>query len=333
MKGLARKIEATLRLNGDVTSCFLGAFVEIGICCSLIVMAAPSFVKVLSDNDLGITGGHQVGILIPKAEISRFPQLEEDEKNPRAPIQLFWNGRMFKQGNFIHYNNKKFGGTRDEYRITPFTKRDFRTLGATTGDFLVFGGINSSDFEIDLVAPDSERARDLGLPQGAQPGSAVKPSAEAIADLAEADSQIRNGNYQVPDTFSVTKIRRFQSVFRSMVELNFGGACCLPGCPVDDPRFLEATHIVPWSRNPALRLDPGNGLLLCKNHHVALDSGIITLDQKGVNYVVKVSSRQHESRYVQREIAALEGKALRNPVRHALANACVAYHRKNIFRA
>jgi restriction endonuclease EcoRII-like protein/HNH endonuclease len=296
------------------------------------VITTPTFVKVLTDNDLGVTGGHQVGVLIPKSEIAHFPPLDEDTLNPRVPTRLLWNGRVFKEGNFIHYNGKKFGKTRDEYRITPFTKRDFRDLGARTGDFLAFYHIAGTDFEIEIVPAGSDREADLGLPRGARPGTAAKPSHEAIDDFAQAETHIRDGNFEVPDAFGLSKTRRFQAVFRSLVQENFRGACCMPECPVDDQSFLDATHIVPWSSDRKVRLDPGNGLLLCKNHHVAFDSGLLGLERKGEDYFVKVSHKASTSKYVQRHISALGGKPIKRPAKYQLSGNCIAKHRANTFR-
>lgn len=81
--------------------------------------------KTLSLNDSGETGGHQAGILVPRrADIVRFfPDLGNEEKNPR--VALFFgdsSGRIWKF-NFIYYNNKFFDpeGTRNEYRLTGMT--------------------------------------------------------------------------------------------------------------------------------------------------------------------------------------------------------------------
>lgn len=80
--------------------------------------------KMLSRNDTGETGGHQAGILIPKKPeiLSFFPRLNNEEKNPRFLITF--HDHMGEQWSFsfIYYNNKFFGGTRNEYRLTGMTK-------------------------------------------------------------------------------------------------------------------------------------------------------------------------------------------------------------------
>ena len=93
--------------------------------------------KVLSLNDTGETGGHQAGILVPKGgEVLRFfPDLGNEEKNPRTSMYFLDDtGKTWKL-NFIYYNNKFFDpkGTRNEYRLTGMTAF-FRENGLHAGD-------------------------------------------------------------------------------------------------------------------------------------------------------------------------------------------------------
>ena len=93
--------------------------------------------KVLSLNDTGETGGHQAGILVPKGgDVLRFfPDLGNEEKNPRVAMHFTdESGKTWKL-NFIYYNNKFFDpkGTRNEYRLTGMTAY-FRENGLHAGD-------------------------------------------------------------------------------------------------------------------------------------------------------------------------------------------------------
>jgi len=94
-----------------------------------------SISKVLSGNDTGETGGHQAGMLIPKDQniLSFFPKLDSNEKNPRALLRIFDDAGHPWKWNFIYYNNKLFGGTRNEYRLTGMTAY-FRTNALKPGD-------------------------------------------------------------------------------------------------------------------------------------------------------------------------------------------------------
>lgn len=79
--------------------------------------------KVLSHNDLGLSGTHQAGIHIPKnqAILSYFPNLGRSEKNPRVKLRFLDDNDFEWFFNFIYYNNKFFNGTRNEYRLTCMT--------------------------------------------------------------------------------------------------------------------------------------------------------------------------------------------------------------------
>jgi hypothetical protein len=79
--------------------------------------------KFLSANDTGETGAHQAGILVPKDPkiLGFFPRLPADVLNPR--IHLYFRDEEGVQWEFafIYYNNRLFGGTRNEYRLTRMT--------------------------------------------------------------------------------------------------------------------------------------------------------------------------------------------------------------------
>lgn len=94
--------------------------------------------KLLSANDCGIKN-HQSGILIPRNPshiLEFFPKLAEETLNPRL-VLIFQDSRTKEllHLNFIHYNNKFFGKTRNEYRLTGISKF-LRTNGARPGDLL-----------------------------------------------------------------------------------------------------------------------------------------------------------------------------------------------------
>jgi len=95
--------------------------------------------KTLTPNDLGETGGHQAGILVPKdpAILSFFPALSSTEKNPRVNLVFRDDDEITRwKFVFIYYNNRLFGGTRNEYRLTWMTKY-LRSKNAKVGDDVV----------------------------------------------------------------------------------------------------------------------------------------------------------------------------------------------------
>ena len=94
--------------------------------------------KILSANDLGETGGHQAGILIPRQPeiLAFFPALTTDTKNPRHLLTFRDEHGGRWDFPFIYYNGKYFGGTRNEYRLTGMTSY-FREAGLVAGDELL----------------------------------------------------------------------------------------------------------------------------------------------------------------------------------------------------
>ena len=118
-------------------------------------MKPTTFDKLLSANDVGATGSHQSGILVPKGQkdlLAFLPYLDPSIINPDAWITCIdqagheWNLR------YIYYNNKIHGtGTRNEYRITHLT-RFLTNNNAEEGDFLRFRSLQSSNvYEISIL--------------------------------------------------------------------------------------------------------------------------------------------------------------------------------------
>lgn len=80
------------------------------------------YIKRLSANDTGATGGHQVGIYIPSGIVAElFPSIDHtSEKNPSVLLRATYSSHecVDSEVRAIYYNNKYFGQTRNEKRIT-----------------------------------------------------------------------------------------------------------------------------------------------------------------------------------------------------------------------
>jgi hypothetical protein len=98
-------------------------------------MTTEAIEKTLSANDTGETGGHQAGILVPKDSriLAFFPELNPEIKNPRAVLDMLDETGREWTFHFIYYNNRFFGGTRNEYRLTGMTAF-FREFNLKAGD-------------------------------------------------------------------------------------------------------------------------------------------------------------------------------------------------------
>ena len=95
--------------------------------------------KILSANDTGDTGAHQAGILVPKNReiLGFFPPLDNSEKNPRYHLPFYDDSDTKWEFAFIYYNNRFFGGTRNEFRLTRMTPF-IRMNNLQQGDELIF---------------------------------------------------------------------------------------------------------------------------------------------------------------------------------------------------
>lgn len=100
------------------------------------------YVKRLSGNDTQATGGHQAGPYVPKADAFRmFPELRQpDTLNPRVDFRATAESHSHvAQANVIWYNNKLFGRTRDETRITKLAGKESPLLDVdNTGAIALF---------------------------------------------------------------------------------------------------------------------------------------------------------------------------------------------------
>lgn len=101
-------------------------------------MTTKTFIKTLSANDVGTTGGHMGGILVPRGDgqlLAFLPPLDPGVMNPSAWIDCVTLDGQVLRLRFVYYNNRLHApnGTRNEYRITYLTKF-LRDANAKEGD-------------------------------------------------------------------------------------------------------------------------------------------------------------------------------------------------------
>jgi hypothetical protein len=109
--------------------------------------------KTLTPNDLGLTGGHQAGLHIPKNSplLDFLPRDQRLIENPRVAVTLVdLDSGHSCCAKLIFYNNALRGGTRDEYRMTG-TTAFLRKLGAAVGDELIFDLGSKQGLKVQLV--------------------------------------------------------------------------------------------------------------------------------------------------------------------------------------
>lgn len=82
----------------------------------------------------------------------------------------------------------------------------------------------------------------------------------------------------------VVKVRVNQSFFRNSILASYNNTCCITG--IQQPEFLIAGHIKPWSFDEKNRLNPQNGLAINALHDKAFEAGLITIS---TDFKIKIS--------------------------------------------
>jgi HNH endonuclease len=96
-------------------------------------------------------------------------------------------------------------------------------------------------------------------------------------EVTSFDKQIDEKNYSVSDTFATAKTRgSAQRAFAERVKRNYGGRCAVTNIATRD--FLVAAHIVPWSEDHHIRLDPANGICLSLLMDRAFENGFLIIE-------------------------------------------------------
>ena len=126
----------------------------------------------------------------------------------------------------------------------------------------------------------------------------------------------------------LTEQRIKQNFFRRAVLASYRGRCCISG--LSESRLLIASHIVPWSKDKANRLNPSNGLCLSALHDKAFDQGLITLNEKFC-IVVSDELRVKKESLIQTTLLEIEGKSIEFPERFSPDPGFLEWHRTERF--
>lgn len=146
--------------------------------------------------------------------------------------------------------------------------------------------------------------------------------------IDEAEEQLVPEDYTGETKRVITEQRIKQTFFRRAVMSSYRGRCCMSG--LSEPRLLIASHIVPWSKDKANRLNPSNGLCLSAIHDRAFDKGLISLTDDFKIMVSEELKRKKET-FVREVLLPLEGRAIELPERFAPMPEFIAWHRSQLF--
>lgn len=126
----------------------------------------------------------------------------------------------------------------------------------------------------------------------------------------------------------MTERRIKQEFFRRAVLSSYRGRCCMSH--LSEPRLLIASHIVPWSKDRANRLNPSNGLCLSAIHDKAFDQGLLTLSDD-LRIVVSDELKRRDEPFLNQVIVPLDGRPIELPERFTPDLALVRRHRSDVF--
>ena len=158
-------------------------------------------------------------------------------------------------------------------------------------------------------------------------------TAAAEAALQEADAPAASEAAAEPDLGegrdepTIAKSRRGQALFRQTVLSAYRNQCALTR--LTEPQLLVASHIIPWSEAPEMRLNPRNGIALNALHDKAFDRGLITFTK---DLRLQISpALEADSEFANLAFQAREGHQLAIPDKFAPDPTALAYHRTAIY--
>lgn len=157
----------------------------------------------------------------------------------------------------------------------------------------------------------------------------AKRTGKALETAAEIDPNDlpRSGK----ERKAFVKVRVNQNFFRTMVLAAYEFRCCITGLGIPD--LLNASHIIPWSKDEPNRMNPRNGLCLNAIHDRAFDRGLLTVTPDHrimISAAAKGGSGRNEA--VRQFLTRYEGEMIRLPRKFLPDFSFLEYHNKNIFK-
>ncbi len=167
------------------------------------------FIKRLSANDTGASGGHQVGIYVPSVIVETlFPSINHtNEKNPEAFLNTHFSSHVCTgtKARAIYYNNKFFGGTRNEKRITRWggtPLQDTENTGAIAIlAFSIYEGGDSNEVDVWVCKNLNEEDIVESALGDIAPGTCFHGHANTLLGGLAPVSDIPHKKYKIPDTW------------------------------------------------------------------------------------------------------------------------------------
>jgi len=130
---------------------------------------------------------------------------------------------------------------------------------------------------------------------------------------------------------ALVKVRVNQNFFRATVLAAYEFRCCITGLAI--PELLNASHILPWSKDEKNRVNPSNGLCLNAIHDRAFDRGLLTITSEYrviVSPSIRGTSRGSDA--VRHLLTRYDGEKIRLPRKFLPDQSFLEYHNKEVFK-
>jgi len=148
------------------------------------------------------------------------------------------------------------------------------------------------------------------------------PQEDAAAEMLDVDPEeveafrekVVQKSYEVADSTATIKTRgSAQRVFADAVKANYGYRCAITG--VSTKEFLVASHIVPWSMDQNIRLDPSNGICLSLIVDRAFEKGYLQIED---DFTIRIDwDKVGDDQVLRRQLEPYNGQKLSTPVKEA----------------
>lgn len=129
---------------------------------------------------------------------------------------------------------------------------------------------------------------------------------------------------------ALVKVRVNQSFFRRTVLASYDFKCCITG--LDIPELLNASHIIPWSKDKDNQVNPKNGLCLNAIHDRAFDRGLLTITPDLTIKVSNLVKKGKVSDAAQDFLLRFDGLEINKPTRFLPDVKFLKYHNRKVFR-
>ncbi len=128
---------------------------------------------------------------------------------------------------------------------------------------------------------------------------------------------------------ALVKIRVNQNFFRQLILASYRNRCAV--CLLPEADLLVASHIVPWSVDVSLRMNPKNGICMCALHDKAFDKGLISVNDDYELIISETIKILFKEPSVQKGFIPYEGEEIALPDRFIPDKKYLEFHRNNIF--